>query len=425
MKIFTIKGKQIYIGDFKVQELAEKYGTPTYIYNEQRIRENFRRAFSAFSSHYPNFKFFYAVKACNNPAIVSILKQEGSGIDAASVNEILLAKSLGLDGEKVMFSGNFLSDEDIQRGIESGVIFNLDDISLLPRVLKYHTPDILSFRVNPGYGKSNVGDFVTNAGPKAKFGVHPDQVTEAYRRAKAAGIRKFGVHMMAGSCVTKPDYFAFVTGLLMELIGKAAKELKIEFEFIDIGGGLGIPYKEDEAHLDVEKTAELVASTFKGAIEKYGMTPPRLIMEPARYFVGDAGIVLGKVHSIKHSYSKIIGTDIGMNILVRPAFYGSYHKILFDGRIGDPAEACGLCGQLCENTDFWVKERQFPKTVQEGDLVVATQAGAYGFGMSYQYNGRLRPAEVLVNGKESYLIRPRETFDDMIRNTSIPSHLSK
>ena len=423
METFTIKGKEIYIGDFKVQELAEKYGTPTYVYNEQRIRENFRRAFSAFSSHYPNFKFFYAVKACNNPAIVSILKQEGAGIDAASVNEILLAKSLGLDGEDVMFSGNFLSDEDIQRGVESGAIFNLDDMSLLPRVLKHHTPEIISFRVNPGYGKSNVGDFITNAGPKAKFGLHPDKVTEAYQKAKAAGIKRFGVHMMTGSCVTDPEYFAFVTELLMGIVGKTAKELKIEFEFVDIGGGLGIPYRKNEPPLDIEKTAELVASTFKEAVKKYEMNPPKLMMEPARYFVGDAGIVLGKVHAIKYSYSKIIGTDIGMNVLVRPVFYRAYHNIFFNERIGDPTEVCGLCGQLCENTDFWIKEREFPKTVHEGDLLVATDAGAYGFGMSYQYNGRLRPAEVLVNGKESHLIRPRETFEDMARNTSIPKHL--
>ncbi|MEI6056217.1 MAG: diaminopimelate decarboxylase, partial [Lentisphaerota bacterium] len=236
MDTYTVRGKEIYIGENKVQDLAEKYGTPTYVYNEPRIRENFRRAYKAFSSHYPNFKFFYAVKACNNPAIVSILKQEGAGIDAASINEIKLAKSLGLGGEDVMFSGNFLSDDDIKQGLESGVIFNLDDVSLLPRVLKHSKPEILSFRVNPGYGKSNVGEFVTNAGPKAKFGVHPDMVTEAYRQAKQAGIKRFGVHMMPGSCLLEPEYFAFVTNLLMEIIGKTAKELNIEFEFIDIGG---------------------------------------------------------------------------------------------------------------------------------------------------------------------------------------------
>ena len=425
MKTYTIKDKQIYIGGLSIQGLAEKYGTPTYVYNEQRIRENFRRAYDAFTSYYPDFKFFYAVKACNNPAIVNILRQEGAGIDAASVNEILLAKSVGLGGEDVMFSGNFLSDEDIEQGLDSGVIFNLDDISILPRVLKYKVPEILSFRINPGYGKSNVGDYVTNAGPTAKFGLHPNMVTEAYRQAKDAGVKRFGVHMMPGSCLLDPEYFAFVTNLLMEIVGKAASKLKIDFEFIDIGGGLGIPYSDDEPELNIEKTAKMIAETFKKSIAKYGIKAPRLMMEPARYFTGDAGVVLGKVHSIKNSYSKIIGTDIGMNILARPAFYGAYHHVIFNGREGDPTEKSGLCGQLCENTDYWVKERDFPKTVQEGDIVVATDAGAYGYGMSYQYNGRLRPAEVLVNGDESYLIRERETFDDMLKDTSIPGYLKK
>ena len=425
MNTYNIKEKEIYIDELSVRELAEQYGTPTYVYNEKRIRDNFRRAYAAFTSHYSDFKFFYAIKACNNPAIVNILRQEGAGIDAASVNEILLAKEIGLGGENVMFSGNFLSDEDIKQGLDSEVIFNLDDISILPRVLKQSIPEILSFRINPGYGKSNVGEYVTNAGPGAKFGLHPDMVTEAYRQAKNAGVKRFGVHMMPGSCITEPDYFSFVTNLLMEIVGKTARELKIDFEFIDIGGGLGIPYKEDEQGLDIEKTAELVADTFKQSIEKYGMKSPRLMMEPARYFVGDAGVVIGRVHSIKESYSKIIGTDIGMNILARPAFYGSYHHILFNGRDGDPTEKCGLCGQLCENTDFWVKERAFPETVREGDIVVAADAGAYGYGMSYQYNGRLRPAEVIVNGNQSHLIRERETFDDMLNNTFVPEHLNK
>jgi diaminopimelate decarboxylase len=425
MNTYNIKEKEIYIDELSVRELAEQYGTPTYVYNEKRIRDNFRRAYAAFTSHYSDFKFFYAIKACNNPAIVNILRQEGAGIDAASVNEILLAKEIGLGGENVMFSGNFLSDEDIKQGLDSEVIFNLDDISILPRVLKQSIPEILSFRINPGYGKSNVGEYVTNAGPGAKFGLHPDMVTEAYRQAKNAGVKRFGVHMMPGSCITEPDYFSFVTNLLMEIVGKTARELKIDFEFIDIGGGLGIPYKEDEQGLDIEKTAELVADTFKQSIEKYGMKSPRLMMEPARYFVGDAGVVIGRVHSIKESYSKIIGTDIGMNILARPAFYGSYHHILFNGREGDPTEKCGLCGQLCENTDFWVKERAFPETVREGDIVVAADAGAYGYGMSYQYNGRLRPAEVIVNGNQSHLIRERETFDDMLNNTFVPEHLNK
>ncbi len=416
-------GDKIAIGEIPAADIAAKFGTPTYVYDEQKIRKNYRRAFNAFAKHYPDFKMFYAVKSCNNPAIVNILRQEGAGVDAASVNEILLAKHVGLGGEDVMFSGNFLSDDDIRQGLESGVIFNLDDISLLPRLLKFGKPEILSFRVNPGYGKSNVGEFVTNAGPNAKFGIHPDKVMEAYKLAKEAGIKRFGAHMMTGSCITDAEYFPFVTGLLMDIIGKTGKELKIDFEFIDLGGGLGIPYKPGEPALDLEKAAELTAKMFRSKVAEYGLKPPQLKMEPARYFVGNAGYLIGRVHSIKESYKKIAGTDIGMNTLARPAMYGSYHHIYVDGKEQEPRAAIGLCGQLCENTDFWVKERELPASIAEGDLVVVENTGAYGFGMSYQYNGRLRPAEVLVNGEEATLIRTREDFDDMIRHTFVPSRL--
>jgi len=414
---------ELYVGDVSVSEIAETYGTSTYVYDEERIRANYKRALDAFTEYYPDFRFFYAVKACNNPAIGRILTQEGAGIDAASVNEILLAKELGLGGEDVMFSGNFLSDDDIKRGLDSGVIFNLDDPSLLPRVLKFGTPEMISFRINPGYGKSNVGEFVTNAGPNAKFGIHPDHVLDAYKAAKDAGIKRFGAHMMPGSCIIDPDYFSFITKLLMDIIGNTGRELQIDFEFIDLGGGLGIPYSSDEHELDLKKAAKLVADMFKGKIEEYGLNAPRLMMEPARYFVGDAGYLVGKVHSIKHSYKTIIGTDIGMNTLARPAMYGSYHHIYVNGKENQPREKVGLCGQLCENTDFWVKDRELPNNIEEGDLVVVENAGAYGYAMSYQYNGRLRPAEVLVNGSKHSLIRKREEFEDMIRNTSVPDWL--
>ena len=418
-------GEKIMIGGIAAAEIAERYGTPTYVYDEQKIRANYRRAYQAFAKHYPDFQFFYAVKCCNNPAIVNILRQEGAGADCASVNEILLAKSVGLSGEQVMFSGNFLSDADIQQGLESGVIFNLDDISILPRLLKFGTPEMISFRVNPGYGKSNVGEYVTNAGPGAKFGIHPDDVLKAYKMAKDAGIKRFGAHMMTGSCITDADYFPFITGLLMDIIGKVGRELQIDFEFIDLGGGLGIPYKPGEEALDLERAAEGTAKMFKEKCAEYGLKPPQLKMEPARYFVGNAGYLVGKVHAVKESYKKIIGTDIGMNVLCRPAMYGSYHHIYVDGKENHPRTALGLCGQLCENTDFWVKDRELPADMGEGDIVVVENAGAYGFGMSYQYNGRLRAAEVLVNNGESVLIRDRETFEDMVRHTHVPEYLAK
>ncbi len=418
-----IENQRIYFDNVPASAIADTYGTPTYVYEENRIRENFRRAITAFRKYYKDSRFFYAIKACNNPAIARILKQEGAGIDAASVNEILLAKEIGLGGKDVMFSGNFLSDDDIRQGLESGVIFNLDDISLLPRVLSFGKPDILSFRINPGYGRSNVGEFVTNAGPKAKFGVHPDQVLNAYRMARDAGITHFGAHMMPGSCVTDPDYFAFVTELLMDLIGKAGKDLGIHFEFIDLGGGLGIPYEPDEPGLPIEEAAQKVADVFTRKIAEYELRPPRLMMEPARYFTADAGFVVGKVHAIKDSYTRIIGTDVGMNILARPAMYDAYHHIRVDGREDEPRAAVGVCGQICENTDYWVKDRSLPANTSVGDIVVVENAGAYGYVMSYQYNGRLRPAEVLVRGDEHVLIRERETFDALLQGVHVPEYL--
>lgn len=420
----TING-QIYLEEVPVTTLAATYGTPTYVYEENRIRANFRRALAAFRKYYDNFRFFYAIKANNNLAIANILRQEGAGIDAASVNEILLAQKLGLGGEDVMFSGNFLSDDDIRQGLDSGVIFNLDDISLLPRVMALGKPELLAFRVNPGYGKSEVGDFVTNAGPDAKFGLHPDQVMDAYRLAKEAGVTRFGAHMMPGSCIRDPEYFRFITELLMDIIGRVGRELEINFEFIDLGGGLGIPYQHADHVLDIEKAASLVADVFQQKINEYGLTPPCLMMEPARYFVGDAGYVLGTVHAIKDSYRRIIGTDVSMNTLARPAMYGSYHHIYVNGREDEARAKVGLCGQVCENTDFWVRDRELPAGIDLGDIVVVENAGAYGYAMSYQYNGRLKPAEVLVNGKQHWLIRERETITDLVRNVNVPEHLQK
>ncbi len=420
-----IENERIFFEDVPAAAIAECYGTPTYVYEENRIRANFRRALAAFRKYYSNFRFFYAVKACNNAAIAHILRQEGAGIDAASVNEIRLAAQVGLGGEDVMFSGNFLSDDDIREGLQSGVIFNLDDVSLLPRVLEYGQPDLICFRVNPGYGKSNVGEYVTNAGPKAKFGLHPDQVIEAYRLARDAGISRFGAHMMPGSCITDSEYFGFITGLLMDIIGKAGRELGIRFEFIDLGGGLGIPYRPDESPLDIEAAASRVAAVFKEKVREYSLDPPRLMMEPARYFVGDAGYIVGRVHAIKDGYTRIIGTDVGMNVLARPAMYGAYHHIRVDGREDEPRVPMGLCGQVCENTDYWVRDRPLPEGTRVGDLVVVENAGAYGYTMSYQYNGRLRPAEVLVNGRQHMLIRRRETFEDMVRGVRVPDYLRK
>lgn len=411
------------IGNIPVSELVEQYGSPIFVYDEQKIRENYRRAKNAFEKRYPNTRIFYAIKANCNLSIAKILVDEGAGIDAASINEILLAQKLGLSGEDVIFSGNFLSDADIKQGIASNVIFNLDDISLLPRLLEFGTPELLSFRVNPGTGKSNVGEFVVTGGERAKFGIKPEDVMSAYRQAKEAGIKRFGVHMMAGSCVLEPEYFEEITSRLLDIVGKVSQELDINFEFIDLGGGLGIPYREEESTLDIEETAERVVNVFNQKIQEYNLQPPRLMLEPARYFVGDAGWLIGKVHSIKNSYQTIYGTDLSMNILPRVVLYDAYHRFTINEKENAPTSPKNLCGQICEQTDLWGKNINLPD-IEVGDIVIMENCGAYCYGMSFQYNGRLLPAEILVNGNESHLIRTAQTLEDLTRNVIIPNHLT-
>lgn len=413
------KNSQIYFEDVSADVLAQKYGTPLYVYEANRIRENYRRLFKAFQSRWSKFKIYYAVKGNPNPSVVKILLEEGAACDCASQNEILLAMKLGLKGEEILFSGNNLNDDDLKTGLKSGALFNLDDLSLLPRLLKFGHPEVLSFRVNPGIGKSNVHEGIVLAGPDVKFGIPWEKAMSAYAKAKEAGIKRFGVHMMTGSCVTDHDYFAEISEKLLDCIGPIAQKLGIVFEFVDIGGGFGIPYQPGEKPLDIEKTAERVTKVFKKKTKDYGLGEPWLFVEPARYFVGDAGFVVGRVHCVKESYKKFIGTDVGMNILARPVLYGAYHGIHVETHNAQRTthdETVTITGQACENSDAWGRDRKLPK-LEVGDLVVVENAGAYGFVMSYPYNGRLRPAEVLVDGKNEKLIRKRETFEDWLAPT--------
>lgn len=370
---------------------------------------------NAFTSKYPNFKLYYAVKCNNNPTLVKLLLDAGAGIDASSANEIKLAKHLGLAGEDIIFSGNFLSDADIKEGLDAGVLFNLDDISLLPRVMSFGKPEVLSFRINPGIGKSNVGHFDITGGPEAKFGLHINQAIEAYRQAMNAGIKRFGIHMMAGSCVTDPEYFADITGRLFDIIGEIKKELGIDFEFVDLGGGLGVPYRPEEKQLDLDKTVEGIVATIKAKCGQYNLALPKIVMEPGRYFVADAGYLIGKVLAKKESYQEIWGTDLGMNIVPRVILYDAYHELVVDGKENEEKYPTNLCGQICEQTDLWWKNLPLPK-LDIGDIVVMKNTGAYCFGMSYDYNGRLLPAEILVcKDGTTKIIRQAETFEDTLR----------
>lgn len=421
MSHMNYKNSHIFFDSVSVQKLAEKYGTPVYVYEANRIRENFQRLDGAFKKEWSHFQIYYAVKSNSNPSIVKLLMDAGAFCDCASLNEILLAKKLGAKGEAILFSGNFLNDDDLKAGIESGALVNLDDLSLLDRLLKFGKPEVLSFRINPDFGKSNVHESDVMAGKQAKFGIPWERAKEAYAKAKEMGIKKFGVHMMTGSCVTDPKYFEEITKKLLDCVGPIARDLNIQFEFIDIGGGFGIPYLPDEKPLNISETAKKVCNVFKKKTAEFGLGNVKLVVEPGRYLVGDAGFLIGRVHAIKESYKKFVGTDVGMSTLARPVLYGAYHGIHVDKKLTNPnlkSEKVTITGQACENADAWAKDRELPQ-LEIGDLIVVENAGAYGFVMSYPYNGRLRAAEVLVDGKNHKLIRRRETFEDWLALTEM------
>jgi diaminopimelate decarboxylase len=419
------RGGVLFIGGCSAPELAEKYGTPLYVYDENRIRSNYRHILSSFRKYYENFSLYYAVKANNNTAILRILETEGAGADVSGPAEIHLAKKAGFSSDRILYSGNYHTDDELVSATKEKLKLNLDSTAQLERMMELRLkPDFISFRINPGIGGSGHEGLVF-AGPDVKFGIPEAEAVKAYKTASEYGIRKFGVHMMTGSNILDPAYFEAVTSKLMEIVGKIAIATNAEISFIDIGGGLGIPYRPEDKSLDLDLVARKVTGIFIEKTKALGLGNPTLMMEPGRYIVGDAGFLLAKVHSIKSSGKTFIGTDAGMNTLLRPALYNAYHPLLLANRLDATCEEkATVVGQICENTDHLAKDRLLPKIVR-GDLLAVTNTGAYGFAMSSQYNTRPRAAEVLVKGGNHELIRKRENFEDIDRNVIVPSRLSR
>lgn len=396
-------------------ELAKEFGTPLYVYSQSRIEENYKRLVAAYQKHYPNFQVYYAVKANNNPAIVKILGDLGAGADASCINEILIASHVGIGPDKILYSGVYNSNQDLKYAVENKVRLNLEDISQLLRLKNFEIPRFLCFRINPGIGGSGAEGLIF-AGPDAKFGIIEKDVEKAYRTAKDLGIERFGIHMMTGSNILEPNYFEEVVGKLLDIAGPISKKLNISFDFIDIGGSLGVPYRPTEKELDIEKVAQKVTTKLKEKLKEYDLGEPTLIHEPGRYLVCDAGILIAEVTSIKHGYKKFIGLNAGMHTLLRPALYGAYHHILYPHDLDNQSlENVNVVGQICENSDIFAKDRPLPQRISIGDHLVFLDAGAYGYCMSSNYNSQPKPAEVLIHKGQPKVIRKRQTFEDIIR----------
>jgi diaminopimelate decarboxylase len=414
-----------------ISGLAEKFGTPLYVYSEERLRENYRRLHDAFSKNYENFRLYYAIKSNNNLSVLKILRREGAGADCSSPAEILFAKKAGFDNGSMLYTGNYNTDDEFRFAIREGVTLNLDDISHISRVEKIKKQKIACLRINPGIGK---GEFpqITTGGPDAKFGIPFEKAVEAYAELKRSGVEEFGIHMMTGSNVLDAEYFREITSKLLDIAGDVSRKVGIKFSFINIGGGFGIPYRPREPNLDIEYVGYIVTKTFKEKCDEHSLGRPQLRIEPGRYIIGDAGILIARVTSIKDGYKKFIGCDAGMNTLIRPALYGAYHHIFVDGRVDKkgregqhkgPLETVNICGQICENADQFAKDRKMPKATSEGDLLVFLNCGAYGFGMSSQYNSRPRAAEILTNKLVAMVIREKETELDLLERQRVPDHL--
>ena len=402
--------------------LMDKFGSPLLVVSENRIRENYRKLDKAFRRVYSKFSIRYAVKSNSNLAVISILRQEGAGADCSTPEEISMANMAGIPFPSITFTPNNAHREELEFGVQNGVSINFDDISQM-RLVKDNLPETVSFRVNPGVGGGEFPGIVT-AGANTKFGIPASIAESAYREALSTGAKKFGMQMMAGSNVLDWRHFDNISRVFFDLAGQISKRLGIQFEYLDIGGGFGVPYREEQNELDLDKTAECVISNLKDACSKYGMAEPELIVEPGRSMVSDAAILLGKVTNVKSYDRTFIGTDIGMNLLMRPALYGAYHHIVIANDLDrELTGRVDVVGQICESTDKIGVDMDFPET-GIGDTIAIFNAGAYVSSMSSNYNGHLKPTELLIGDHGITVIREAENISDIVRGMNVPGFLT-
>jgi len=424
---FNIKTNEkgnLSIGGADALELAQEYGTPLYVVDEDRIRDNYQRINDAFSSYYHDFKIFYACKANTNLAVMRILESEGSNIDAVSPGEIYTSLMAGYSPERILFTGNNVTDDELKFALETGVRINLDSVSAMERLSRLPGAEGLeiSFRVNPRVGAGHHDHCITG-GDLSKFGVMEEEAVTAYQKAIDLGFKPVGIHSHIGSGILDPEPFKLAVHTLMDTAGHVYRELGVQFEFIDFGGGMGIPYEPQETLLDINKFAEEIVALFKEKLYQYNMGNLTLCLEPGRYIVGDAAYLLTRVNTIKQSYRKFAGVDAGFNTLLRPTMYGSYHHIVSaKSPLAEPTQEIDIAGNICESGDLFARDRLMPE-LKEGELLAVLNAGAYSFSMSSQYNSRPRTAEILVKKGSADVIRDRETFADLMSKQNLPARL--
>jgi len=390
-----------------LENIAAHYGTPFHIYDEAGIRATGQQVKDAFAG-IPVFREYYAVKALPNPSVLALMQDMGFGFDCSSVPELMLARQQGAKGEDIMFTSNNTSQTDFaMAAADGGCILNLDDISLIDKVPSM--PELICFRYNPGNRRT--GNDIIGKPIEAKYGVSHEQIAEAYRKAKSRGAKRFGLHTMLASNELNYSYMVQTAAMLLELVETLGKELDITFEFINIGGGLGIPYQPDADELNIEAMGKEITELFLSFKEQQGYCPA-LYMESGRYMTGPHGVLVTKAINRKEIYRTYVGVDACMSALMRPGVYGAYHHIDVLGKEGGETEVVDVVGSLCENNDKFAVERTLPK-IDEGDLLILQDTGAHGHAMGFNYNAKMRPQELLLGaGGTVSLIRREETPED-------------
>ena len=395
----------------KIVKIISDYPTPFHIYDEEAIRQNARKFLKSFSI-LEGFKQFFAVKATPNPFILKIMQEEGFGLDCSSFAELLMAEKIGFRGEDIMFSSNDTPTEDFIKAKELGAIINLDDISHID-FLEEHAgiPELICLRYNPGSARK--GNEIIGKPEEAKYGLTREQMLEAYKLLKKKGAKRFGMHTMLVSNELHENYFVETARMMFNLAVEVYNKTGIKIEFVNLGGGIGIPYKPEDKPVSYEAIANGVKQAYDEIIVDNNLHPVRIFTECGRVITGPYGYLVTKTIHIKHIYKDYVGIDACMANLMRPGMYGAYHHITVLGKENNPQDHIyDVTGSLCENNDKFAINRKLPKIERE-DILVIHDTGAHGFAMGFNYNGKLRSAELLLRPDGNVLqIRRAETVDD-------------